>query len=35
MTIISHGVQISIAGGGDKMVGVPSLGCFLLLSLFF
>ena len=27
MTMISRGVEISIAGGGGEMVGVLSLGC--------
>ena len=28
MTMISCGVEISIAGGGEEMVRVLSLGCF-------
>ena len=28
MTMISRGVEISIAGGGGEMVCVLSLGCF-------
>ena len=38
MTMISRGVEISIAGGGGEMVRGPSLGCFfffvIMRSLF-
>jgi len=35
VTMISHGVEISIAGGGGEMVHVLSLGRFFFLFLFF
>ena len=34
MTMISRGVEISIAAGGGDMVRVLSLGSFSLLSIF-
>ena len=35
MTMISHGVEISIAGGGGEMVRVLSLGSFFFFFFFF
>ena len=35
MTMISHGVEISIAGGGGEMVRVLSLGGFFFFFFFF
>ena len=35
VTIISPGVEISIAGGGGEMVGGLSLGCFFYLFYLF
>jgi len=35
VTIISRGVEISIAGGGGEMVSGLSLGHFLSFLLFF
>jgi len=35
VTLISRGVEISIAGGGGEIVRVLSLGRFFLFSFFF
>jgi len=35
VTMISRGVEISIAGGGGEMVCVQSLGRFFFLFFFF
>jgi len=35
VTMISGGVEISIAGGGGEMVRVLSLGCYFSFFFFF